>query len=284
MLMGKNAITYGKEIPSSAHASAVKDTCVACHLQTVPASASYFGHVGGHTFRNFWDGGTPNDKSDDVALVGLCSGCHGDIDTFDFKRADYDGDGIVEGVQTEVKNLLARLARLLPPLGQPTVAVTAAFTKQQLRAAYNYQFVYYDGSYGAHNLSYAVGLLKASIGDLTGDSNSDGLPDAWQIQYFGSVTHPNAAPTATPAGDGVPNWLKYALGLNPLVAGITLPDGVVWANATGANNPTNTVRIYTAAEVVFDTEVGKSYQIQSVSSLVGGWQTSARRFLARANP
>jgi hypothetical protein len=272
MLMGVNAVTYGKSIPSSAHGTAVKDTCVACHLQTVPASASYFGEVGGHTFRNRWDGGTPGDKSDDVALVGLCSGCHGDIDTFDFKRADYDGDGVVQGVQTEVKNLMDRLGRLLPPLGDPAVTVTAAYTRQQLRAAFNHKFVYYDGSYGAHNLSYTVGLLKASIGDLTGDSNEDGLPDAWQIQYFGSTTAPNAAPTATPANDGVPNWLKYALGLNPLVPGITLPDGVVWANATSSNNPTNTIRIYTAAEVVFDTEVGKSYQIQSVSSLVGGWQ------------
>jgi hypothetical protein len=272
MLMGKNAITYGKSIPSSAHATAVKDTCVACHLQTVPASASHFGEVGGHTFRNRWDGGTPTDKSDDVALVGLCSDCHGDIDTFDFKRADYDGDGVVDGVQTEVKHLMEQLARLLPPLGQPTVTINSSFTKQQLRAAYNYQFVYYDGSYGAHNLSYAVGLLKASIADLTGDGNEDGLPDEWQTQYFGSTTAPNAAPTATPAGDGVPNWLKYALGLNPMVAGITLPDGVVWANAASSNNPTNTVRIYTAAEVVFDTEVGKSYQIQSVTSLVSGWQ------------
>jgi hypothetical protein len=272
MLMGKNAITYGKSIPSSAHATAVKDTCVACHLQTVPASASHFGEVGGHTFRNRWDGGTPTDKSDDVALVGLCSDCHGDIDTFDFKRADYDGDGVVDGVQTEVKHLMEQLARLLPPLGQPTVTINSSYTKQQLRAAYNYQFVYYDGSYGAHNLSYAVGLLKASIADLTGDGNEDGLPDEWQTQYFGSTTAPNAAPTATPAGDGVPNWLKYALGLNPMVAGITLPDGVVWANSASSSNPTNTVRIYTAAEVVFDTEVGKSYQIQSVTSLVSGWQ------------
>ncbi len=272
MLMGANAITYGKDIPSSAHATAVKDTCVACHLQTVSASHPAFGEVGGHTFRNRTDRGTPNDKTDDVALVSLCTSCHGDIDSFDFKRADYDGDGVVQGVQTEVKNLMAQLAMLLPPIGQPTVAITSAYTKQQLRAAYNYQFVYYDGSYGAHNLSYAVGLLKASIGDLTGDSNTDGLPDAWQIQYFGSTTSPNAAPNATPAGDNVPNWLKYALGLNPLVPGIALPDGVVWANATASGNPTNSIRIYTAAEVVFDTQVGKSYQIQSVSSLVGGWQ------------
>jgi len=32
------------------------------------------------------------------------------------------------------------------------------------------------------------------------------------------------------------------------------------------------VHIYTAAEVVFDTAVGKTYQVQSISSLSGGWQ------------
>jgi hypothetical protein len=32
------------------------------------------------------------------------------------------------------------------------------------------------------------------------------------------------------------------------------------------------VAIYTAAEVVFNTEVGKTYQIQSTSSLSEGWQ------------
>jgi hypothetical protein len=35
---------------------------------------------------------------------------------------------------------------------------------------------------------------------------------------------------------------------------------------------TNTIQIYTAAEVAFNTVVGKTYQIQSVSSVVGGWQ------------
>jgi hypothetical protein len=142
-----------------------------------------------------------------------------------------------------------------------------------LEASYNWQFVNNDLSKGVHNAAYAVGLLKASIADLSGDANNDGLADWWQVQYFGSVTNPAAAPNYCAAGDGVPNWLKYSLGLNPLVAGVNLPDGVVWAN--GLADPagtTNSIQIYTAAEVTFNTEAGKTYQLQSISTLGGGWQ------------
>ena len=50
---------------------------------------------------------------------------------------------------------------------------------------------------------------------------------------------------------------------------------MVWANGKdvgGIPATTNTVQIYTAAEVVFNTEVGKTYQLQAISSLSGGWQ------------
>jgi hypothetical protein len=154
-----------------------------------------------------------------------------------------------------------------------------------LKAGYNWQFVNNDGSKGVHNAPFAVGLLKASIGDLTGDANLDGLPDAWQIQYFGSTSSASAAPNATPAGDGIPNWLKYALGLNPLQAGITVPGGVVWANGAPSGNPggTNSVQIYTAAEVVFDTVSGTTYQLQSISNLGGGWQNVGNPITATSN-
>jgi hypothetical protein len=278
MLMGANAVTYGKVIVSSAHKDAVPNTCTACHLQEMSASDPGFLNVGGHTFRPGWDGGTPNDPSDDIHLTELCSDCHGEIESFNITRDDYDGDGVVEGVQTEVRDLLDELGMLLPPIGDPEVAITASYTRPQLRAAFNWEFVHEDGSFGIHNTAYAVGLLKASIADLTDDGNKDGIPDSWQVQYFGSINAPNAAPNASAAGDGIPNWLKYALGLDPMVAGVEIPGGVVWASGKDLVNPpidpaaTNTIAIYTAAEVVFNTEVGKSYQIQAVSSLSGGWQ------------
>jgi hypothetical protein len=271
MLAGANAVNYDKQIPSSAHREVVEETCVSCHMQSVASTNAAYLHAGGHTFNVSWEG-----TNGPVHLVGACVQCHGDIESFDFARQDYDGDGVVDGVQTEVKHLLDRLALQLPPVGVPktSLSINSSWTKPQLKGAYNYLFVQEDGSYGVHNLSYAVGLLKASIADLTGDANEDGLPDAWQIQYFGSAAAANAAPNACPAGDGIPNWLKYGLGLNPLTPGAQLPDGVAWANAgtVGGAGATNTVQIYTAAEIAFNTEVGKTYQLQAISSLGGGWQ------------
>ncbi len=274
MLAGANAVNYGKVIPSSAHKDVVPDACATCHMQDAETSPA-FTHAGGHTFAVKWDSGT-----NVVELTEACVKCHGEVEGFNFKRQDYDGNGVVEGVQTEVRGLLSQLALMLPPVGVPktnhspsNISITSSWTKQQLRAGYNYLFVVEDGSYGIHNLSYAVGLLKASIADLTGDGNHDGLADWWQTQYFGSPNSPNAAPNANPSGDGIPNWVKFALGLDPTVPGQAFPGGVVWANgsALGSSTATNTVQIYTAAEVAWNTEVGKRYQLQAISSLDGGW-------------
>jgi hypothetical protein len=253
----------------------VENTCVACHLQEVSASSPAFGHVGGHTFRPAWDGGTTNTTADDVELVSACVTCHGPITSFDFKRSDYDGDGVVEGVQTEVKGLLAQLAMLLPPIGQPTVAITSSYTKPQLRAAYNYQFVLEDGSYGIHNLSYAVGLLKASITDLDDDADNDGLSDKWEIAQFGSLNYDANSDNDT---DGVKNSLEISAGTNPLLAD-TDGDGVndraeleAGSNPlSAADKPGFVVKLYTAAEIEFASEVGKKYQVQRVSDLTSTW-------------
>lgn len=285
MMEGVNAVTYGRDIPSAAHRSAITNTCAGCHMQEVAATDPGFTKAGGHTFKMSY----VNASSNTVDMVEVCEQCHGPIDSFDMVRQDYNGDGITEGVQTEVQHLLDQLSTLLPPANasklpsaDPASYVADGKVKTSfatytnvpakfLKAAYNYGFVKADGSLGIHNAPYAVGLLKASIADLTGDANMDGIPDAWQVQYFGSTTNANAAPNATPANDGIPNWLKYSLGLDPMVAGVVLPDGVVYANGGPTDNPSAGTRIYTAAEIVFDTEVGKTYQIQAISTLGGGW-------------
>jgi hypothetical protein len=292
MIEGVNAMTYGQAIPSSPHRVAVTNLCVGCHMQALSASDPGLYLAGGHTWNMSYqsvNGGITNT----VDEVGACMACHGPITSFNFPTADYDGDGVINGVQTEVQNLLNKLSTMLPNstyqangnnyvadgLVKTSLKFQTNWPSKFLKAGYNWQFVSEDGSLGVHNVAFAVGLLKASIADLTGDSNNDGLPDAWQIQYFGSANNPAAAPNAMPAGDGVPNWMKYILGLNPLLPGISVTNGlsvgVVWANGNSLVNPlgaTNTIQIYIAAEVAFNTVLGKTYQIQAASSISSGWQ------------
>ena len=281
MFEGVNAITYGMTIPNSAHRN-IADTCVTCHMQ-ITTNASAYLLAGDHTF-NMSFTSTNGVK---VAVVDACQQCHGPINSFDLPRGDFDGDGVVNGAQTEVKGLLTQLSLLLPPigvaktnlsLGAPALVVDSTWTSQQLKAAFNYAFVVDDRSFGVHNLPFTVGLLKASIADLLGDATVQGPMSAsdlayynWQVQNFGSGSNPNAARNASPAGDGVPNWLKFNLGLNPNVAGIAVTNGVVWVDGSSLNGSVNTIQIYTAAEVVFNTVIGHNYQIQSISALDQTW-------------
>ncbi len=165
MLMGVNAITYGQSIPSSAHGDAVEDTCVTCHMQPVDATDPALTHVGGHTFKTSWDDGTyPR-----VEMVTACQECHGKhLSEFNFRLLDYDGDGVIDGVQTEVQHLLDKLALMLPPEGQAksSLSIDSTWTQPQLTAAYNWLFVVNDGSKGIHNTAFTVGLLKTTIANL----------------------------------------------------------------------------------------------------------------------
>ncbi len=182
MLAGTNAITFGMHIPSSNHKNVVPEACVTCHMADTPATGDP-GHdfVGEHTFAMSWDGGTPDDPTDDVDNVAACRQCHGDISSFEDIKAkeDYDGDGIIESAQDEVRGLLDEVGKLLPPLGDPSVALELNpttdpnYTSTQLLAAYDYLFVKEDGSFGVHNFQYAVNLLKVAHQALTtGDIGS----------------------------------------------------------------------------------------------------------------
>jgi hypothetical protein len=166
MLAGANGYTYGQTIPSSAHIWAADDTCVTCHMQATVTTDAAFLKAGGHTFKPaFTD--TTGKK---VELVAACQSCHGkQITTFNFPLFDYNNDGKIDGVQTEVQALLDQLSAMLPPDNKAKTALTidSTWTKPQLEAAYNWTFVNNDGSKGIHNTAYAVGLLKLSIANLT---------------------------------------------------------------------------------------------------------------------
>ena len=287
MLEGVNAETYGKVIPSAPHANVVSNTCAGCHMQAVASGDPAFLKAGGHTFKMSYNV-TNSGVVTEVPLTKVCAQCHGKVDDFDIPVADYTGDGVIEGVQTEVHHLLDKLSTLVPAKvykSNPASYVADGLVKSSLpsytnmplkflKAAYNYQFVAMDNSFGVHNAPFAVGLLKASIADLTGDSNNDGLPDAWQIHYFGAgfATNALAGYSAVNNTNGVPNWMMYALGLAPNAGFKVGGSGVIYFNGNNiVNGATNTIAIYTAAEVAFDTQVGTTYTIQGISALTGSW-------------
>ena len=195
--------------------------------------------------------------------------------------------GYSQGIQTQVQQLLNKLSTLYPPAvyqanpanyvadGKVKTSLTTYtnMPQQFLNAAYNFQFVSMDGSLGVHNGPFAVGLLKASIGNLSGDANGDGLPDSWQTTWFGAgfATNAAAGPNAINNTNGLPNWMMFALGASPF-SGSTAVNGVIYVNSGTVNNgDTNGVAIYTAAEIVFNTVSGTTYTIQGITALTGNW-------------
>ncbi len=287
MLEGVNAVTYGQVIPSAPHAYVIANTCVGCHMQPIATNDPAFTLAGGHSTKMSYT----NSLGAKIPVAYVCTQCHGAVTNFDILAPDYVGYGYSQGIQTQVQILLNQLSMLLPPTtyqANPANYVADGLVKtvstfrtvptnwpaKFLNAVYNFEYVAYDGSLGVHNGPFAVGLLKASIANLTGISTSGGLPDAWDIEYFGNnfATNPAASPDAANNSAGVPNWMMYALGLAP-TAGFTVTNGVIYFDGDNiVNGTTNTIAIYKAAEIAFNTQVGTTYQIQGITALTGSWQ------------
>jgi len=90
--------------------------------------------------------------------------------------------------------------------------------------------------------------------------------EIWRDNYFGNPSNVGAgANGASPAGDGVPNLIKYALGLNPTnsATAAQLPSGRIQSFG-GTNYLTLTVnRTAEPSDVTYIVEV--------TSNLLSGW-------------
>jgi hypothetical protein len=288
MLFGTNAIQYGMSMPSSRHWDVVEDSCVTCHMQETPAgmSANALNHVGGHTFTIGWKGAT-----NEVNLTEACKACHGELESFNFGGADFDQDGVIEGVQKEISDMMFQLALMLPPSNGVTVSVSGSAPISLRKASYNWWFVNDDGSLGVHNPKYTAALLRASIDDLKGgiDVDHDGLPDSWEIATFGSITAQSGSSDAD--GDGLTNAQEKALGTNPNVKDSD-GDGV-WdgAELQAGSDPTqsssrpgtNMVTFLPAFELgYFPDQMGVTRQFQAIdllSTVPGGWYNIGSSFV-----
>ncbi|MBI9071534.1 MAG: T9SS type A sorting domain-containing protein [Melioribacteraceae bacterium] len=176
MLVGQNAVTFGQTLPSSAHAAGIENSCIECHMSPNKDAGGHNTskdadgnplYTGGHTFNVSHEGSADN--------VKVCEPCHGSVgDSFDVKKfymngmADHDGDGTEEGLQEEVHGLMDKLAAMLPHADSVAGydahdSVTDDFTAVERQAAFNFELVYYDHSYGIHNPAFTVSLLKTSM-------------------------------------------------------------------------------------------------------------------------
>ncbi len=200
MLSDTGGVTYGQNVPNSAHGMVVgtfpvknpapnaeppllyggqvPGACVACHMapNTLDAKDPNKWNVGEHSF-----GMTSPDGK--VQNTSACQTCHAGATKFDFEaKADYDGNGKVEGVQEEVAGLVQLLQKAIadsgikPIKGNPyfDAADLAKANEKQRNAIYNYRFVRglegRDGKDNAiHNFKRSVALLQLSYKDLTGN-------------------------------------------------------------------------------------------------------------------
>ncbi|HEX9116990.1 MAG TPA: hypothetical protein VGA61_13050, partial [Anaerolineae bacterium] len=216
-LSDTGGVTYGKTVPNSPHGmmvgaqpvanpaykkgsdaapflfSKTDDTkgnvpgpCVTCHMwPTIEDSKDpNFHKVGSHSFNTI----SPDGKFDYTAS---CKTCHGDQKDFNFKaKADYDGNGKVEGVQDEVGGLLDKLWAALVDKGVKKVDTGYPYATLPKDASgntdpkitnawYNFRNVYGvmwgaegQGNHGKaqaiHNFQRSVALLQLSYKDLTG--------------------------------------------------------------------------------------------------------------------
>ncbi|RME40325.1 MAG: hypothetical protein D6788_03535, partial [Planctomycetota bacterium] len=180
MLEGINAIDFGNtSLTNSAHTGLL--SCVDCHMAPGPAPGEPgAGKVGGHTFNlKVHDPDDPDYGFENVA--NACQRCHAGLTTLNRRaRGDYDGDGIVEGVQDETQGLLDLvfneiLAKGAVYLGHypywdfSGVVDDPPGTLQTVQdAVWNWEYVKNAGDLGIKNTAYAVGVLQLTYEKLTG--------------------------------------------------------------------------------------------------------------------
>lgn len=123
-------------LTNSNHTTNEDLNCTTCHMAPVPTSGPAAGRLGGHTFNlKIHD---PDDPAYGVENVGnACNSvaCHGGAPLADFDRInpsppypanrDYDGNGTIDGVQTETEGLLQVLLEALYDAGASRILVNA---------------------------------------------------------------------------------------------------------------------------------------------------------------
>ncbi|MFN0157135.1 MAG: cytochrome c3 family protein [Bacteroidota bacterium] len=206
MLFGRNSYEFGDATLAGRNThSQLENTCVTCHMAERVNGSSIHSD---HEMSMIDEIGGIHDQ------VEACIDCHGEIEEFNDIQAayDYDHDGVVEGVVSEVHGMLDVLKSRLPlgtdgePIGGGTVnAADSAlvFNRPDLvQGIWTYYFITSDGSYGVHNTKYAVALLQKTLGWYPTDVQPvDGnFPNEFALQQ----NYPNPFNPTTTIGFSLP--------------------------------------------------------------------------------
>lgn len=193
ILYGNNMFELGGiKLASSNHFGVTQagGSCVTCHMYGLATAIDATGNVvplGGHSFSVRTADGKSNMES--------CMPCHGgtlglsfaDV-TFMFNgNMDHDNDGVVKGLQDEVKGMIDKIykeiARQTNTTVIPPVPVNA-WSPTIRKAYWNARTAYYDHSNGIHNPKYIVSALRgamASLGLATSVEQDEVIPTEYAL-------------------------------------------------------------------------------------------------------
>ena len=199
MLIGSNAYEYpGKTYYSSVHLKLTKNSCVDCHMSYPQSRFSMTPAMGGHSFEIVGE----VHHQPQLNASGCLGSCHTiikqkkvgnpdtPVDTFWWHqtkavfayeaKADFDNDGKVEFLQSEIEGLLnlfvntkgtGYLQKGEVPMHKKEGGWNWTESKKErplkeVAALYNYKYVLEDRSRGIHNAPYAIQILYDSIETL----------------------------------------------------------------------------------------------------------------------
>lgn len=139
---------------------------------------------------------------------------------------------------------------------------TTSFTDTGLTdaTAYSYTVKARDA---AGNVSAASASAGATTLSIDPDANHNGMPDAWEITWFGSTTNPLGAADSDWDHDGQINLHEYLAGTDPTDPADVLKITSVVRGADGD------------LVLRWPSVSGKSYKIQTSADLLGGFHDTA---------
>jgi hypothetical protein len=136
-------------------------------------------------------------------------------------------------------------------------------------SAYRVHFDHFSAS--PNGLALFVPTIQdglITVGNRSGSSWKDGIPDTWRLLWFGTVSNALSAASLDSDGDGANNWQEYIAGTDPtskssafeFVAGSTLGSG--------------------GFTLQWSSVINKHYSIQSSYNMMSGpWTTVATNIL-----